>query len=121
MDEQSGTSESQVLRQEGRTSGQGASDGTSAADETEPGRTDVGTSADEVPVTVVSGERDVATDAGVVADGAGVKVVGGASVHFVQTVAVDVMTISETVTEVVVIVLEPEVLVSVIGHSVVVV
>lgn len=67
MDEQSGTSDSQVLRQEGRTSGQGASDGTGAADETEPGRTDVGTSADEVPVTVVSGERDVA---GVVADGA---------------------------------------------------
>lgn len=121
MDEQSGTSDSQVLRQEGRTSGQGASDGTGAADETEPGRTDVGTSADEVSVTVVSGERGVATDARVVADGAGVKVVGGASVHFVQSVTVEVITVSESVTEVVIIVFEPEVLVSVIGHSVVVV
>lgn len=110
-----------MLRQEGRTSGQGASDGTGAADETEPGRTEVGISADEVPVTVVSGERGVATVAGVVADGAGVKVVGGASVHFVQTVTVEVMTVSEIVIEVVVIVLEPEVLVRVIGHSVVVV
>lgn len=46
---------------------------------------------------------------------------GGASVHFVQTVTVEVITVSETVTEVVTKVLEPEVLVSVIGHSVVVV
>ena len=83
-------------------------------DDTGPGKTDVGTLADLLSVIVVSG-------AGVVADGAGVKVVGGALVHFVHTVAVEVMTVSVVVKDVRTTVLEPEVLVSVTGHKVVVV
>lgn len=51
----------------------------------------------------------------------GSKVVGGASVHLVQIVTVSVTTVSVMVIEVVVIVIEPEVLVIVTGHDVVVV
>lgn len=94
--------------------------GTGAADETEPGKTEVGTAADVLSVTVVSGTGDVAGGAEVVT-GAGVNVVGGASVHFVHTVTVEVTTVSVIVIVVVIIVLEPEVLVSVTGHNVVVV
>jgi hypothetical protein len=74
-----------VLRQEGRTSGHGALDGTGAADEVEPGETDVSTASEVLFVT--------AGVAGVEAGGAGVNVVGGASVHLVHTVTVDVTTV----------------------------
>ncbi len=110
-----------MLRQEGRTSGQGALDGTGAADETEPGKTDVDTAADVLFVIVAGDSGEVAGGAGVVPGGAGVKVVGGASVHFVQIVFIEVTTVLVMVIEVAMIVLEPKVLVSVTGHKVVVV
>lgn len=109
-----GTSESQVLRQDGNTCGQGAFDGMGVSEETEPGDTEV--FAASVFVSVPMGG-----DEGVPAGGAGVRVVGGASVHLVQTVTVDVITVWLNVLEVVTKVLEPEVLVTVTGHRVVVV
>jgi hypothetical protein len=107
LDEQAGASESHVLRQEGRTSGQGAFDGIDAADETGAGRTEVGTVGDVISVAVVTG--------------AGTNVVGGASVHLVQTVTVEVTTVSVRVNEVVIMVIESEMPVMVTGHKVVVV
>jgi hypothetical protein len=106
-----GTRESQVLRQEGRTWGQGALEGDGRADEVEAGRTELSTGVEVRDVTVVG-------CSGVDAGGAGVRVVGGASVHFLQTVAVDVTTVSVAVVEVAMMVLEPEVLVMVTGQVV---
>lgn len=125
-----------MLRQEGKTSGQGALDGSGAADEEEPGETVIGTETEpgntDVDTEAEPGKTDVGTEigalsvtvvgvAGLVLGCPGIKVVGGASVHFVHTVTVEVRTVSVMVTEVVVIVLEPEVVVSVTGHNVVVV
>lgn len=103
-----------MLRQEGRTSGQGAFDGTGTLDESEPGRIDVAAAGDVDSVTPGVGAR-------LVVSRADVKVVGGASVHCLQTVIVEVTTVSVMVIAVVMIVLEPEVLVIVIGNEVVVV
>lgn len=155
LDEHFGTRGSQVLRHEGRTSGQGALDATAAAEETEPGEIDVGPAevfsvagdggvadvaggsatteeaesgitdacpaGDVILVTVDAGTGDVAGGAGLVVSGAETRVVGGAPVHFVQTVTVEVTTVCVTVIEVLIIVTEPEVLVIVTGHEVVVV
>lgn len=120
---QAGTRESQVLRQEGRSSGQGAlgAGGEGAGDEAVSGRTEVGTGAEVVSVIASSGDRDVAGSAEVKVAGTGVKVVAGASVHLVQIVCVDVTTVWVRVSEVVTKVLESEVVVMVTGHKVVVV
>lgn len=122
MEEHVGTRDSQVFRQDGRTSGHGALDASAgSSDGPDPGETDVAAGTEELSVIVDSGEGIVAGNAGIEVADAGVKVVGGASVHLVQTVAVDVMTVCVKVREVVVKVLEPEVLVRVTGHKVVVV
>ena len=111
-----------MFRQDGRTSGQGALEASAgSSDEPDPGKTVVGTGRDVLSVIVDSGETVVAGNAGVEVAAAGVRVVGGASVHLVHTVAVDVMTVCVRVREVVTKVLEPEVLVMVTGHEVVVV
>jgi hypothetical protein len=61
----------------------------------------------------------VVGESGDVAGGAGVKVVGGACVHFVHTVTVEVTTVCVRVRDVVIVVLEPDVLVTVTGEDVV--
>lgn len=102
-----------MLRHEGNTSGQGASDGTGGAgggDDTGPDETD---SDPEVGVLSVTGFGGAEVFSG----GAGTRVVGGTSLHFVQTVTVAVTTVCVIVTEVVMTVYESEVLVIVTGHG----
>jgi len=107
LEVQVGARESQVLRQEGRISGHGAFGGMEEGDEMAAGRTDVGMVGDVSFVEVVT-----STEA---------RVVGGASVLLVHTVAVEVTAVSVRVKEVVMMVMEFETPVMVTGHKVVVV
>jgi hypothetical protein len=105
-----------VFRHEGNTSGQGISDETEAADDvddaddTGTGKTDSDPAGGMLSVTGLDG-------AGVFSGGAGTRVVGGALLHFVQTVTVAVTTVSVIVTDVVTTVYESEVLVIVTGNG----